>query len=477
MTRIIHVRNPRTGENDYTIDAFDADEIAGVAAQLRAAQVAWHAAGVAYRGEIVRRWTEALLADAEAVTAALSTDTGRHLISVIEVQALRGIVERWCNRAPELMAEPAEWPSATAGVGIRGQSVPYGVVGVISPWNFPFLLSMIDSIPALIAGCSVIVKPSEVTPRFIEPLQRSLAAVPEMAVMFQWITGDGQTGAALIDNVDAVAFTGSVRTGRIVAEAAARAFIPCFLELGGKDPAIVLPEADIDLATRIIVRASAQATGQACQSLERIYVHESRYDEFVDMLVDKSEKVELSYPDPSAGHIGPLIFAQQGDIIAEHLADAVAKGATVRTGGEIEEHGGGLWVRPTVVTGVDHSMQLMQEETFGPVMPVMSYRTIDEAVELANDTNYGLSASVIGPDIDACAAVGRRIKAGAISINDGGLTTEVYDAPHDSFLRSGLGISRMGDAGLMRYVRQRALLIRHAEAQGIDSLDERLMAN
>ncbi|TDJ44346.1 MAG: aldehyde dehydrogenase family protein [Gammaproteobacteria bacterium] len=477
MTRQMHVRNPRTGVADYSIDAPDADEIAGIAATLRAAQVDWHAAGVAGRCDILRRWAEALLADAGAVTAALSTDTGRHLISVIEVQALRGIVEGWCARAPELLAEPDEWPSVTAGVGIRGQQIPYGVVGVISPWNFPFLLSMIDSIPALIAGCSVIVKPSEVTPRFIEPLQRSLATVPELAAVFRWITGDGQTGAALIDNVDAIAFTGSVRTGRIVGESAARAFIPCFLELGGKDPAIVLPEADLDLATRIVLRASVQATGQACQSLERIYVHESGYDEFVEMLVDKAEKVELSYPDPRAGHIGPLIFAQQGDIIAAHLADAVAKGAMVRTGGEVEELGGGLWIRPTVVTGVDHSMQLMTEETFGPVMPIMSYRTIDEAVELANDTNYGLSASVIGPDIDACAVVGRRIKAGAISINDGGMTTEVYDAPHDSFLLSGLGASRMGDTGITRFVRRRALLIRHAQAQGIDSLDERLMAN
>jgi acyl-CoA reductase-like NAD-dependent aldehyde dehydrogenase len=374
-----------------------------------------------------------------------------------------------------MLADGGERPSATDGVDVRTQLIPYGLIGVISPWNFPFLLSMLDSIPALIAGCAVLVKPSEVTPRFIEPLHRSLAATPELAGVFRWVAGDGKTGAAMIENVDAIAFTGSVATGRIVAEACARNFIPSFLELGGKDPAIILPSAEPDLAARIILRASVQATGQACQSLERIYVHRDQHDTFVNRLVEMAEKVELNYPDMHQGHIGPLIFEKQAEIIANHLDDAIEKGAEIRCGGRIETHGGGKWIRPTVVTNVDHSMKLMTEETFGPVIPVMAYDSIDEAVILANDTKYGLSAAVIGADIEAADAVGRRINAGAVSINDGGLTTEVFDAQHDSFRYSGMGAARTGSSGIERFMRRKALLIRQVEAKGIDSMNEALI--
>lgn len=472
MSREMAVRNPRTGEHDYSIQPLDGTEISLIAENLRAAQKSWLERGVASRCEIVRAWADALLSQPVAILDALTTDTGRHLVSLVEIRALDGLVARWCKLAPGMLADSGERQSAADGIGLRAQLVPYELVGVISPWNFPFLLSMIDSIPALIAGCSVIVKPSEVTPRFIRPLIESLAGFPELAAVFHWVEGDGGTGAAMIENVDAIAFTGSVATGRIVAEGCARNFIPSFLELGGKDPVIVLPTADTGKAAGIVLRASVQATGQACQSLERVYVPEDRYDEFVDVLVAMAEKVELNYPDIHAGHIGPLIFSKQAEIISAHIDDAVSKGAEIRCGGEIENHGGGAWIRPTVLTGVDHSMKVMTEETFGPVIPVMPYTDVDEAVRLANDTRYGLSAAVIGPDIDEAVAVGRRINAGAISINDGGLTTLVHDAAHDSFLLSGMGAARMGTIGITRFMRQKALMIRHAEAPGIESFDE-----
>jgi len=408
MSRGLSIRNPRTGQSDYVIHPPDESTVAELASNLRRAQKSWFAAGIEHRCEVVRGWADSLLANPEELMEALSTDTGRYLVSIVEAQALRGMVDRWCRIAPELLVDAGEQNSTTDGVGVQSQLVPYGLVGVISPWNFPLLLSMLDSIPALIAGCAVLVKPSEVTPRFIKPLQKSLADVPELAGVFQWMAGDGKTGAAMIDNVDALAFTGSVATGRIVAEACARNFIPSFLELGGKDPVIVLPSADLKLAARIVLRASSQATGQACQSLERVYVHESGYEEFVDTLVSLAEQVELNYPEIHAGHIGPLIFARQAEIISEHLDDARAKGAKVRCGGVVETHGGGTWMRPTVVTNVDHSMKLMTEETFGPVMPVMAYRSVDDAVKLANDTKYGLSAAVIGPDVEEAIAVGTR---------------------------------------------------------------------
>lgn len=476
MSRQISIRNPRTGQADYVIEAADATGVAAVVAGLRAAQPAWADAGVAHRCDVVTAWAEKLLVNPGTVVEALMTDTGRHFVSVVEVQGLRAMLSRSCNAALKILADEGERESLTAGVGVRHQLVPYEVIGVISPWNFPFLLSMIDSIPALIAGCSVIVKPSEVTPRFIAPLIESLAGYPELASVFRWVAGDGITGAAMTEHVDAIAFTGSVATGRIVAEACARNFIPSFLELGGKDPAIVLPSADMENAARIVLRASVQATGQACQSLERIYVPEGKYDEFVGHLVAMAERVELNFPNINEGHIGPLIFAKQAEIIQAHLDDAVQKGAKIRCGGKIENHGGGTWIRPTVLTGVDHSMQVMRDETFGPVIPVMGYKSIDHAVELANDTSYGLSAAVIGADVEQAAEVARRIEAGAVSINDGGMTTEVHDAAHDSFRLSGMGLSRMGESGITRFMRRKAMLIRHAEAKGIDSVDERLIS-
>jgi acyl-CoA reductase-like NAD-dependent aldehyde dehydrogenase len=346
---------------------------------------------------------------------------------------------------------------------------------VISPWNFPFLISMLDAIPALMAGCAVIVKPSEVTPRFIAPLMASIGRYPELAGAFAFIEGDGPTGAALIGQSDLICFTGSVATGRRVGEACAQGFIPSCLELGGKDPAIVLASADPQRTAEVVLRASVQATGQACQSLERVYVQRAIYERFVAALVAAANRVELNFPDVHRGHVGPLIFERQAAIIAEHLVDARAKGATVLTGGIIEEHGGGKWLRPTVVTGATHAMKLVTEETFGPVIPVMVFDSVDEAVRLANDSVYGLSAAVFGEEHEA-RAVAARLEAGAVSINDGGLTTEAFDAEKNSFKLSGMGPSRMGPSGITRFLRKRAVLIQRGTAKDMNSLDERLAA-
>jgi succinate-semialdehyde dehydrogenase/glutarate-semialdehyde dehydrogenase len=224
-----------------------------------------------------------------------------------------------------------------------------------------------------------------------------------------------------------------------------------------------------------VLRSSVQATGQACQSLERVYVHKDDVDEFVDVLIEKAKQVELNYPDIRQGHIGPLIFDRQAEIILDHLDDAVEKGATIVCGGEIETLGGGKWIRPTVLTGVNHSMKLMREETFGPVIPVMAYDDIETAIKLANESEYGLSAAVFGQDIEQAKAVASRINAGAIGINDGAVTVDVHDAGHDSFGYSGMGAARMGFSGMTRFTREKAIIVRRNEAMGIESLDERLM--
>jgi len=465
------VRNPRTGLDDAEISALAAGELAALAARLRANQPAWAAAGPAHRARVLQAWSARLLAAPGPVLEALSTDTGRHRLAANEIRSLGGLVAGNAQMAVQVLAEPAERNSLTPGIAIHTQLVPYALVGVVSPWNFPFLLSMLDAIPALMAGCTVLVKPSEVTPRFVAPLMESLAGLPELAGVLAVVTGDGATGAALIEQVDALCFTGSVATGRKVAEACARRFIPAFLELGGKDPVIVLDSADPDRAAATVLRASVQATGQACQSLERVYVDARIADAFLERLVARAKAVEVNYPDSRRGQLGPLIFARQAGIIAGHLKDAVDQGARILAGGTVEHHGGGCWLRPTVVTGVTHAMQLMTEETFGPVMPVMSYTSIDEAVRLANDSHYGLSAAVLGEE-QAALAVARRLVAGAVSINDAGLTTEVFDAEKNAFNLSGLGASRMGASGLTRFLRRKALLVQRGAVKDMSALEE-----
>lgn len=456
---MIHVRNPRTGQNDYTFNPPSDAELTARCAALRAAQPAWWQAGMEYRIAVLRRWAEAIEAHQEAITAALAIDTGRLAIAAGEVKSASRNIRRWCDYGPTLIATPVHESGIMPSLRYSHQLVPYALVGAISPWNFPIALSLIDAVPALLAGCAVFVKPSEVTPRFVEPLKRAVAAVPELARVFAIEAGDGRMGAALIGQVDVVCFTGSVATGRKVAVAAAERFIPAFLELGGKDPAIILPSANLEDAADAILRGSVVASGQVCLALERAYVHESQHDAFVDLLVRKARQVQLNYPDISQGDLGPLIFDRQADIIDAHLDDAVAKGAVIRCGGKSENLGGGRYCRATVVTNVNHSMKLMTDETFGPVIPVMSYRTVDEAVALANDSEFGLSAAVFAGTLDEARGVAERINAGGLSLNDAALTRETYEAEKNSFGYSGMGGSRMGAAGLLRFYRKKALLM------------------
>jgi succinate-semialdehyde dehydrogenase/glutarate-semialdehyde dehydrogenase len=408
---------------------------------------------------LLQGWKDQLLSEREAISAALSADTGRGRESELEIDIVGRSVDRWSSLAPGLLDEGDRRAASIPSIHIESDSVPYQLAGVISPWNFPLLLSMIDTLPALFAGCAVLVKPSEITPRFIEPIN---ATIPE-EVPLRFVPGDGRVGAELIRQVDVIAFTGSIPTGKKVAEEAARRFIPAFLELGGKDPAIVLGSADLDRATSAVLWGSVVNAGQSCQSIERVYVAQPIFEEFAALLIDKAKRVRLAHPTPESGEIGPLIAKRQADVITDHLRDASEKGAKIHTGGEIEKLDGGLWVRPTVITNVDHSMKLMTEETFGPLIPLMSFSSVDEAVQLANETQFGLSAAVFAGTDQEAIAVARRVKAGAVSINDASLTAFIQEAEKNSFNFSGLGGSRMGPAALRRFMRRKAFLIQTSD--------------
>ncbi len=468
----IPVRNPRSGETDHWITPPSPEALDETAARLRAAQAAWAGEAIEARMERFKRWADALEADQYAVAKALEADTGRRRLAMLEVQGAVASLRGWAVSAPQL-APKADWMQGRSNPQLKhsGQHVPYGLVGVISPWNFPLTLSLIDAIPALAAGCAVIVKPSEVTPRFVEPLQRTIDQAG-LSDLLSFAPGAGETGQAIIARADLVCFTGSVPTGKKVAAAAAERLIPAFLELGGKDPLIITESADLDLAVAAALRGSVLSTGQACQSIERIYVPAGLYDVFLDKLVAAAQAVRLNWPEIDSGEIGPLIFDKQADIIAAQIEDARSKGARVLTGGTIETHGGGKWLRPTVISDVDHSMMVMTEETFGPVLPVMAYDGIDEAVGLANDTVYGLSAAVFAGDLDEAEAVARRLDAGAVSLNDAALTALFYEAEKQSFKASGLGPSRMGAAGLTRFFRRKALIANTGAPLGLEAFRE-----
>jgi acyl-CoA reductase-like NAD-dependent aldehyde dehydrogenase len=460
----VEVRNPRTGETDYRFSPPGADELRSLTSQVRGAQEAWAAGGLDVRIAAMQAWKEALLARREPVVAAIVADTGRIIESHMELDAIVRSIERWCAIAPELLADPEPRPASMPGISLRQGMQPFPLVGVISPWNFPLLLSLIDAIPALLAGCAVIVKPSEIAPRFVEPLRQTIDDVAALRGVFAYVQGAAETGRALVDLVDCVCFTGSVATGRVVAEQAAKRFIPAFLELGGKDPAIVLASADLERASSAILWGGTANAGQSCLSIERVYVEAPVFDAFVELLEKKASAVRLAAPEIADGEIGPIIAAKQIAVIAEHLRDAAEKGARARTGGEIETIGGGAYVRPTVLTGVDHSMKVMTEETFGPILPVMPALDGDDAVRLANDTTFGLSAAVFAGDANEAVSVAPRIRAGGISINDAALTALVYDAEKNSFNYSGLGGSRMGPAALRRFGRRQAFLVSAGEA-------------
>lgn len=453
---MIAVRNPYTGQVDEWLAPPDASAVAATATRLRAAQPGWQALGLEGRIQALLRLADCITQQADTIATALERDTGRRRIARMEVDGVVASIRGWASIVPTLL--PDGWVQGRANPAIRHAPhwVPYGLVGVISPWNFPLTLSLIDAIPALLAGCAVMIKPSEVTPRFAAPLAAAVQAAG-LADLLALLPGDGATGQALVDQVDCVCFTGSVTTGRKVAVQAATRLIPAFLELGGKDPLIVLADADLDAAVKAALRGSVLATGQACQSIERIYVARPLYQPFLERLVAAAKAVRLNWPDINQGELGPIIFARQAEILQAQIDDAREKGAEVLTGGQVEAHGG-LWLRPTVLTGIRDDMRVMQEETFGPLLPVIPFDTEDEAVSLANSGDYGLSAAVFAGDLDQAAALGRRLVAGAVSLNDAALTALFHEAPKQSFRASGLGPSRMGADGFTRFFRRQALI-------------------
>jgi succinate-semialdehyde dehydrogenase / glutarate-semialdehyde dehydrogenase len=457
MSKMFQVRNPRNGQYDYEFPIASPEVIKDNAAKLRANAGVWADMPAQSRCDVLMRWADAMKAERQHLIDALTIDTGRKRESEMEVDSAIGNIVRWAMRAPQLLEEPAVRDSVVKPMTLTAASVPIGMVAVISPWNFPLLLALIDTVPALAAGCTVMVKPSEVTPRFVEPLKRAINNVPELVKVLHVAQGGPETGAAMIDSADAVCFTGSVATGRIIARHCAERLIACFLELGGKDAVIVLEGADIPRAARAIAWGGNANAGQSCLSVERIFVEAPVYESFIRALAAECNALKLAYPNVDDGVIGPLIAERQAETIRAQLEDAYSCGAKALSGSNVEHVGGGLWCKPVVLVDVKPDMKIMTDETFGPVLPVMSVANAEEAVALANGTEFGLSGAVFGPR-DRAIEVAKKLDGGAISINDAALTAIVHDVEKQAFKNSGLGPSRMGDSSIARFRRKRVLI-------------------
>ena len=458
----IRVENPATGEVIGTVPNRSADEVAEIVARARAAQPAWEALGFAGRARILRRAQKWVVDNSERLIETIVSETGKTYedAQLAEISYVANSFGFWAKHAPEFLADEKIKSSNpfVAGRKLILRFRPVGVVGVIGPWNFPLSNSFGDCIPALAAGNACVLKPSEVTPLsslVVEEMAREIG-MPEH--VFSVATGDGETGAALVDEVDFVMFTGSTKTGRKVMERAARTLTPVSLELGGKDPMIVLDDADIDRAANAATFYAMNNAGQVCISTERAYVDEAVYDEFVAKVTDNVRKLRQGESHgPGEADVGAVIFPPQLDIVEDHVRDAVDKGARVLTGGKRAE-GAGRYYEPTVLVDVDHTMKCMTDETFGPTLPIMKVRGAEEALRLANDSPYGLAASVWTRDTARGEDVARRVEAGAVCVNDSQINYVALELPMGGWKASGLG-SRHGAGGIRKYCDQQAILI------------------
>jgi acyl-CoA reductase-like NAD-dependent aldehyde dehydrogenase len=458
----IVVENPATGQRIATLPAAADSDVAGMVARARAAQTGWQAMGFDGRAKVLRRAQKWVLDNSERFLDTVVAETGktREDAALAELGYAASAFGFWAKNGPKYLADEKIRPSSPFLLGrkvfVRYEAI--GVVGVIGPWNYPFTNGVGDAIPALIAGNAVVHKPSSVTPMTALMMEDGLRECGLPADVFQVLVGRGPIGSTLIDHVDMVMFTGSTETGKQVMERASRTLTPVSLELGGKDPMIVLADADLERAANAAVFWSMQNGGQTCISVERVYVEEPIYEDFVAMVGERTRALRQGVPGGFGSvDVGSFINPPQIDTVEAHVDDAVAKGARVLAGGH-RVNGDGTFFEPTVLVDVDHTMQCMTEETFGPTLPVMKVRDADEAVKLANDSPYGLQASVYTKDLAKGEAVARRIQAGAVVVNDSNANYLALEAPMGGWKQSGLGV-RHGSEGIRKYCRRQTIVL------------------
>lgn len=440
----ITVRNPATQQLIGTVPDLDAEEISAAVARARAAQARWAKIAIAQRLGVIRRFQHILCDQKDKVAAVVTREAGKPLAEAMstEVLVVLDSAQYLLDNAAEFL-RPEPVPHANPVMKLkRGMLLrqPYGVIGIISPWNYPFSLPAVQTLTALATGNTVVLKPSEFTPFSSLELQRLLREAGLDPDLLHVVTGDGAAGSALLQaGIDKLIFTGSVATGKQVAQAAAARLLPVVLELGGKDPMIVLDDADVNVASSAAVWGAFMNSGQTCLSVERCYVHESIYEKFLAACVEKTAKLRQGPGTEATVDIGPMIHERQLRTVHAHVQDAVAGGARLLAGGKPLAHLGANFFAPTILAEVTHEMAIMREETFGPILPVRSFKSDDQAVTLANDSEFGLAASVWTRDRKRGEALASQINGGTVMVNDVVACFGISEAPHGGVKASGMG--------------------------------------
>ena len=453
--------NPATGEVLRELECAGDGAVEAAVERARAAQVAWAGLGLRRRIHVLREFQAKLYAKKSEIAAAITREVGKPLVEALVTEVLvvldaaRFLIDNaWGLLRDEPVPHGNLVTKLKSGWLVRE---PHGVIGIISPWNYPFSIPATETLAALVAGNAVVLKPSELTPLVALELASLLhaACVPED--VFQVVVGEGPAGAALLRSpIDKLVFTGSVATGKRIAAAAAERLLPVVLELGGKDPMLVLDDADVDVASSAAVWGAFVNAGQACLSVERCYVHRSLYEAFAKACAEKTKQLRVGNGMDSHTDVGPMIQERQVQIVEAHVEDAKACGARVLAGGTRLPELGVNFYAPTVLAGVTQDMRIMREETFGPVLPVMACADDDEAVRLANDSEYGLAASVWTRDRKRGERLARHIHAGTVMVNDVISCFGISEAPHGGVKASGVGRTH-GRFGLDEMVRVKYL--------------------
>ena len=470
-SKTIEVRNPADGAVVGSVPIDTPETVAAKARELRLYQPEWEAMGAKGRKPWLLKFQDWVFDNAERLTDVLQSETGKPRAEAsMEAPLAADLLNYWAGNAEAFLADRHPKPHSPMGVTKRLTTIhrPYPVVGQIIPWNFPFLNAAIDGVPALAAGAALLLKPSEVTPLSAVEFARGWAEIGAPPVL-ALTTGYAETGAAVIANSDYVHFTGSTATGRKVALACADRLIPYSLELGGKDPALVLADADLERAANGIAWGGMFNSGQVCVSIERVYVEAPVYDEFVAKLTDNVRRLRQGRDDDRYRFdVGAMATPAQRDIVERHVDQAVAAGARVTVGGK--PTGVGTFFQPTVLADVDQSMSCMTEETFGPTLPVVKVADEEEAIRLANDSRYGLSATVWTRDLERGARVARRLEAGAVNVNDALVNGFSFALPMPGWKQSGIGSRNGGAEGLLKYCRQQAITVPRVPTQAKEVL-------
>ena len=461
-------RNPATGEQLGIVPILSDVDIELLLRQSRTAQRLWATSLFKDRSRIIMKARELILGELEEIAQLISNESGKPVVEAIsmELSPTLDLMQFFARRTKNLL-KPERVNIGLyrlLGRSSRITYVPLGVVGIISPWNFPWAIPLGEVVMALMAGNSVLLKPSELTPlvalKISEIFKR--AGLPDSVLLV--VTGDGSTGASLVKSgVDKIMFTGSVTTGKRVAVAAAANLTPVVLELGGKDPMIVFEDADLESAAQAAVWGAFSNSGQACASVERCYVHKDIASPFVDLVIGHTKALKQKDGSSMEVDIASMSSERQLELVESQVADAVVRGATILTGGKRNPELSGPFYEPTVITRVDHSMQIMREETFGPVLPFMTFVTDDEAVQLANDSAFGLTASVWTRSIARGRKIASRLEAGTVMVNEVLYTHGIAQTPWGGVKQSGLGRTH-GRLGLLELVSPRHI---HVNRLGI----------